>query len=225
MMQRHFLMILLLAWSLDCANSALGASTLSTKCDPQILVAGLDHARFFDFLDKEHAIALREAIARDGAAGIFLDGMPLRLLADWEDISEGGAEKFISDLKPALSSFGIVVPEMSTSYDDTAHILHVGGNDYKLYDFQNETAKNPQADPWSITFTRTIALVNTWLAGSGVSVRLFAINGGNDGYVYFMTPEAAAVLQDCDELGYERPYLPTEDPPYYGLDPDWWPKQ
>jgi hypothetical protein len=65
--------------------------------------------------------------------------------------------------------------------------------------------------------TRGFRIVDELLAAVGSSERVYAVNGGNDLFAFFLTPELHQTVMEHPEASPEGgPYKPTEDYPWFG---------
>lgn len=207
---------------LGCLATVFGSSVHSAeRCLGPTFVDDLDKTGFFDTFDAATAGELHSAMSRDGAAAMFkIESLGL-IHADTEDIAEGGAAQFLTQLLQVLKRYGVTVESITGTYSDIAHTVQVDGKDHVVFDFENEAIGEVVDRFWSISAARTFAIANTWLQTANAPVRVYAIGSGNGGWAFVTTPAAAALLSKCRDLGYERPYIPSETPPYYGIEAGW----
>lgn len=110
------------------------------------------------------------------AAGRAFDG-------DAERLAEGGVTALLMAMEPTLTMEGVVLPALEDVHDPVrGYSLRVGSDPYPLWSEQE--AKQS----WELTCTRTMTLVDGWLARAGSDERLHLIGGGHDGVFVLLTP-------------------------------------
>lgn len=202
-------------------TSVAVASAVAPNCASaevaQEVFESVEASGFISLAAPEERVGLQAALMQRGVAAIF-EVQSLLAPADAEDIAEGGVATFLEDIEPMLARFGARLGTVSETYEEDRHVVNVSGQEWTIW--SNDRDGSPDTVEmskfWAVSTARTFALVNDRLAASGTQIRAYAVGGGNDGLVFFLTPTVAASLARIKELGREAPYLMTETPPYYG---------
>jgi len=165
-----------------------------------------------DLLEKEKA-----AILRVGWEGIFGDNGRL-CPADAEELAEGGVSALISEVAPFLEANGVAVPPLE---DDLGEEYFLIARDQRLTiwtraEYDREDAGEPGL-LWGLSAARTVMILNIWLEKVGSLERAYGVNGGNDFYVFFLTPELIArILRDAKPPRKSWPYAVDLRYPNFG---------
>jgi len=176
----------------------------------------LDRLGFFKYEEPSEVPSLKKHIADEGWAGIF--GAARAFPADAEELAEGGIGEFLMEIEPLLERMGVPPPDIEERYDEDGYFLSVNGEDRVIWDTPDLEENERRAGwIWGITSARTFALVNDLLARAGAADRLYAYSGGNEQQAFFLTPELREAVCDHPEATPpERPYIPTEEHPWFG---------
>jgi hypothetical protein len=158
--------------------------------------------------------AVKAKILASGWSGIFADSQRM-YHADAEDLAEGGVGNFLRRIEPFLSAEKVALPKIRDEYADTHYTVHLDTQAHRIH-----VEAEWRADgyiPWALATARTFAIVNRLLESAGSRERLYALNGGNDLFAWFLTPELHKVIVDHpDAVAKDTPYRPTESPPLFG---------
>ena len=99
-------------------------------------------------------------------------------------------------------------------------MVRVGAAAYTIYDaaeIKRDTTGNELGLIWGLSMTRAFAIVDRLLKDAGSPERLYAINGGNDLFAFFLTPELHRIISaHPDAKPKDGPYKPTEKYPAFG---------
>jgi hypothetical protein len=100
--------------------------------------------------------------------------------------------------------------EVEQEIDDSHYVVRAAGREYLIYE---AGAAEDMALMWGLSWSRAFGLLNDLLEQAGSGERAYA---GSDAGVWFLTPELFEAL--AAELGddRERPYVPNEQPPWFG---------
>ena len=135
------------------------------------------------------------------------------IILDAEDLAETGIAAAYERLLPELRKY---VPrparvEDVIENDAATYSVRCGGKEYPIYgpDLNEEVGGS-----WGRATVAFFALVDGQLAGS--EFRFYAINGGNDLGGLFLTPAHAHESRSALPRPQDWPYLPTDEPPWYG---------
>jgi len=182
-------------------------------------VTELDAHDYFKSLAPEKAQALKADFRKQGWMAIFSESHRFHH-ADAEDLAEGGICTFIREIEPFLTAQGVRVPELQDEVSERGYIVRVGGTPHMIYnaaDLQRDTTGKEPGVIWGLAMTRGFRIVDQLLEAAGSPERLYAINGGNDLFALFLTPELHRIISghpDADAK--DGPYKPTEDYPLFG---------
>ena len=132
---------------------------------------------------------------------------------DAEDLAETGIREAYDRLLPELRKY---VPrpapiEEVIDNDTPRYSVKCGGKGYAIYGPELDEAGE---NSWGRATFAFFRIVNEQLAGS--EYRFYAINGGNDLGGMFLTPAQARASRDLLLRPQDWPYLPTDEPPWYG---------
>ncbi len=130
---------------------------------------------------------LRESAMTEVATGCY--PLHLDLL---EELAEGGVERFLRELAPALARYGVVL-EIETVPDADDYTVSING--IRCVVARPEDWEG--GDPWALSTVRPLAVVNQLLAAAGRSaLRAHTLcAGGNEGLVFLMDPRAAEAMR------------------------------
>jgi len=96
----------------------------------------------------------------------------------------------------------------------------VGRTPHLIYDAEALQRDSNGKEPgviWGLAMTRGFRIVDQLLEAAGSPERLYAVNGGNDLFAFFLTPELHQIVsQHADADAKDGPYEPTEDYPWFG---------
>jgi hypothetical protein len=159
----------------------------------RVMAEALNHYGLWDHLSAE----LRESAMTEVATGCYplhfdLLFEQIEFFADGEELAEGGVERFLRALAPALVRYGVVL-EVETVPDVDDYIVSING--IRCMVLRPEDWEG--GDPWALSTVRPLAVVNQLLAAAGRSAlrahTLYA--GGNEGLVFLMDPRAAEAMR------------------------------
>ncbi|MER6074227.1 hypothetical protein ABT187_36440 [Streptomyces sp. NPDC001817] len=159
----------------------------------RVMAEALNRYGLWDHLSTE----LRESAMTEVATGCYplhfdLLFEQIEFFADGEELAEGGVERFLRALAPALVRYGVVL-EVETVPDLDDYIVSING--IRCMVLRPEDWEG--ADPWALSTVRPLAVVNQLLAAAGRSAlrahTLYA--GGNEGLVFLMNPRAAEAMR------------------------------
>ena len=179
----------------------------------------LEEGGYFKGLPPAKVEALKQVFEQQGWMGIFHDSRRF-FLADAENLAEGGLGPFIQEVEPFLTMQGVTLPEIQDDITGNSYTVRVGGVSHEIYDATEVERDNPCDQPgviWALSMTRGFRIVDELLAAVGSSERVYAVNGGNDLFAFFLTPELHQTVMEHPEASPEGgPYKPTEDYPWFG---------
>jgi hypothetical protein len=174
---------------------------------------------FFRYAPAEAVAALKQEFQESRWAAVF--GETGRLFhADAEDLTEGGVGDFLRQIEPFLKAQGISLNHVEDDVSEQGYCVKVNGRRYKLYD-TDELHKREREKQlgllWGLSGARAFAIVNGLLEEAGSEERLYAVNGGNDLFGFFLTAALREAI--CRYPGVKpanRPYLHTDEYPWFG---------
>ncbi|PKT68637.1 hypothetical protein CW362_33900 [Streptomyces populi] len=158
-----------------------------------MLAEALNRYGLWDHLSAE----LRESAMTEAATGCY----PLRFdflleqvefFADGEELAEGGVERFLRELAPALVRYGVVL-EVETVRDTDDYTVSINGTRCVVLRPQDWES----GSPWALSTVRPLAVVNRLLAAAGRStLRAHTLyTGVNEGLVLLMDPRAVGAMR------------------------------
>jgi hypothetical protein len=132
---------------------------------------------------------------------------------DAEALAETGFREAYESLLPELRKY---VPQPAPieeviDNDTPSYSVRCGTKEYAIYGPEHD---EENSNSWGRATFAFFSIVNDQLAGS--EYRFYAINGGNDLGGMFLTPAQARAAQDTLPNRRDWPYLPTDEPPWYG---------
>ena len=140
--------------------------------------------------------------------------------ADAADLAKGGICAFIREIEPFLTTQGVRLPELRDEVSEKGYVVRVGGVSHKIYDaadLQQDTTGKEPGIIWGLAMTRGFAIVDQLLEAAGSPERLYAVNGGNDLFAFFLTPELYRIISGHpDAVAKDGPYKPTNEYPRFG---------
>jgi len=114
--------------------------------------------------------------------------------ADGESLAEGGVERFLHEIAPALErhGLGLRVEQIEQPYrwpDHRDYVLSINGLRCVIWTLEEEY-------PWDASTVRPLATVNQLLAAAGSPVRAHTLYAGaNGGLVFLMDPRVADAIR------------------------------
>jgi hypothetical protein len=132
---------------------------------------------------------------------------------DAEDLAEGGIAQAYESMLPYLRKY-VQQPsqiEEITDNDAPRYAVKCGAKEFVVYEPDRD---NKIGVSWGRAAFVFFTIVNDQLASSGY--RFYAINGGNDLAGMFLTPAQAQAAQITLLNKRDWPYLPNDEPPWYG---------
>jgi hypothetical protein len=181
------------------------------------LLAQLEALGFFRYTSPERLKPARHAILQDGWSGIF--GEAGRLFAvDAEELAEGGVAAFLEEVRPFLESQGVAVPPL-VDHLTVEYTLLAGEEQLPIWtrdDFNRDLGSEP-GRIWGASSARTVQILNRWLQAAQSAERAYGVNGGNDFFVLFLTPELFSLIERSSAASpQEAPYTPNLEYPRFG---------
>ncbi len=135
------------------------------------------------------------------------------IFLDAEDLAEGGLASAYQALLPRLRAF-VPAPEPlrdARDEDSGRYVAWFRDRPFVIFD-----PGDPEAEEhsWGRAAVVLFGSVNAQLEGS--EYRFYAINGGNELAGTFLTARQAAAVRDAAPRRTDWPYLPVDEPPWYG---------
>jgi hypothetical protein len=132
---------------------------------------------------------------------------------DAEDLAEQGIKEAYERLLPELRKY---VPEpvaVEEVFDEVSgrYAVRWRGREFVVY---STDLAGSEGESWGRACYAFFHIVNEQLGTA--TVRLYAVNGGNDLGGLFLTPEQAVSAQANLPRRSDWPYIPTLERPYYG---------
>jgi hypothetical protein len=134
------------------------------------------------------------------------------LMLDAEELAEQGIAAAYEELSTELSELGMEPASVSENVDaaDGAYAVQCGRTSYSI-----SGPSIPASHSWGLATYALFDIVNRQLAGHRLA--LYAINGGNDLFGIFMTLDQAPRAQRALPRKSDWPYVPTAEPPWFGM--------
>jgi hypothetical protein len=176
-------------------------------------ISELDRLGFLQYRDPA---AAKAEIARLGWPGIFGETGTL-FNADAEDLAEGGVPALLTTAEPFLLACGQSVGEVINDFTDDEYTISVRGQIVVIYTPDEQIRSGTEVGLlWGLAAARSFALENRLLVDAGSSERAFAVNGGNDLFVFYFTEELTLIYAHPSASASDGPYGPTEEAPWFG---------
>jgi hypothetical protein len=142
--------------------------------------------------------------------------------ADAEELAEGGIGEFLREIERFLAHQGVELEQLEDWADENGYVLSLNGNNHTIYDTEDLRRDEQRVvSIWGLATARAFALINALLTDAGSAERLYAVNGGNDLFGFFLSPQLrAAICDHPDTKPLDRPYIPNEEHPTYGQEHD-----
>lgn len=186
--------------------------------DDSLFLENLSRLGFFGYSTPETRQAIRDEIEKRGWSGIF--GNAERLYpADAEDLAEGGVCSFLTSVSAFLAREGISRPTATDDISDDGYTVLVNDTNYDIYNaIELERDENEQPGLiWGLSMTRCFNMINQLLESVGSAERLYAVNGGNDLFGFFLTPHLfELIVRHPQARPSDGPYECTENYPRFG---------
>ncbi len=133
---------------------------------------------------------------------------------DAESLAEAGIAEAYESLLPGLRKFVQQPAHVQELIDNDAprYSVKCGAREFVIYG--RELEEHSGNNSWGRATYAFFAIVNDQLANS--ACRFYAINGGNDLGGMFLKPEQAKAAQNGLPRRLDWPYLPKDEPPWYG---------
>lgn len=137
----------------------------------------------------------------------------LLIYLDAENLAEAGIGEAYEQLLPELRKYAPhpALVEEVIGHNAGRYSVRCGGKEYAIY---GPGLSEESGGSWGRATAAFFAIVNEQLAGS--AYRFYAVSGGNDLGGLFLTPAQAADAQGPLPNPTDWPYLPTDEPPWYG---------
>jgi hypothetical protein len=185
------------------------------------LLRDIEELGFFRYTNPKQLDQEKAAILELGWAGIFGDNGRW-FFADAEELTEGGVSALITEITPFLEDQGVKIPPLEDEFDpDQQYILIAGEERFPIWT-EDESEKESKLPGllWGASSTRTIQMLNRWLARAGSTERAYGVNAGNDFAVFFLTPELYERIRNEPEASaHDGPYEPNLEYPSFGQPP------
>lgn len=107
--------------------------------------------------------------------------------ADGEELSEGGVERLLDAMTPALAEHGLVLRVRRLRCDEDDYVIDVNGRFCRI-----RTAE----EDWREATVRPLAVVNDLLSAAGTPLRVFTLyTGGNEGLALLLDPRIVQAMR------------------------------
>jgi hypothetical protein len=174
---------------------------------------------FFRYAPSESVAALKQGFQESRSAAVFEETGRL-FDADAEGLTEGGVSNFLRRIEPFLHGQVISLNQFEDDFTEQGYSVMVNGERHKIYD--TDEIQRRQTQPgllWGLSGARAFAIVNRLLERAGSEEILYAVNGGNDLFGFFLTSALReAICRYPTVKPGDRPYLHTEEYPWFGAE-------
>jgi hypothetical protein len=179
----------------------------------------LEALGYFNGLSPEKARSLKQDFQQKGWDGIFSDSHRL-FMSDAENLAEGGIGEFIREIEPFLAAQGVHLPEIEDEVSEKGYVVQVDGVAHKIYDeaeFKRDCSGEQPGLMWGLSSVRGFGIVNELLDAAGSQERVYAVNGGNDLFAFFLSPALFKLITEHPNASpKDGPYQLTEEYPWHG---------
>lgn len=179
----------------------------------------LEAAGYFNGLEPAKVQTLKQDFEKRGWDAIFSESHRL-FKSDAEALAEGGVGDFIREVEPFLAAQGAQLPEMEDEVSESGYTALVNGVAHKIYDeaeLQRDCSGEQGGLTWGLSSVRGFGIVNQLLQQAGSPERAYAINGGNDLFAFFLTPDLFKIITGHPQASpKDSPYQLTEEYPRHG---------
>jgi hypothetical protein len=134
------------------------------------------------------------------------------IILDAEELAEGRIAEIYETILPELRKYISEPYVVSDNYNSEQDSYDVTANGQKYHIYGPED-KNDDNEIWGIATFVFFKIVNDQLSNS--NVKFYAINGGNDLFGIFLSPDDALAARPSLNRRY-WPYLPVNEAPWYG---------
>jgi len=182
-------------------------------------VTKLAELGYFRGLPPDQAQTLRRQFEQEGWPAIF-SGSHRLFMADAEDLAEGGVGRFLQEVSPFLAAQKVTLPQIEDLLSEDGYAVRVGDVTHRMYDateLERDSSGKEAGLIWGLSTVRSFRIIDEFLAAAGSTERAYAVNGGNDVFVMFLTSELHRVITlHPDALPHDGPYLLKEEYPSFG---------
>lgn len=114
---------------------------------------------------------------------------------DGETMAEGGVDRVLAELAPALRRHGVDPHVELVTYPDSVesgdYVIRINGRTCVVWTPRDWVA----GDPWAVATVQPLAVLNDLLAEAGAVPRLYTLQtGGNDGVTWLLDPRIVAAI-------------------------------
>lgn len=168
----------------------------------------LDRLGYWNDLPQAEKLDGIEEIVRAG--NIFMLDTPRFVHGDDESLAEFGIGGFLNEHRDNIrrygGSFGTVEDQETDGY---GYSVIVDGRVYEVYTAAHvEAEERGEWNTWKRAAKATQTILNDLFEREGSENRAYWFSGGNDSFVWFMTPEMARVILESGLFGAdERPAI------------------
>ena len=134
---------------------------------------------------------------------------------DAENLAEQGIAEAYRELLPMLEEYVSSSSEVTETVDPNLprYTVHFNGVDHLIYSGDIEGSKE---ESWATATVVFFDIINWQLEQAVLSIRFYAIGGGNDLFGIFLTPDQAVASRKSLPNRREWPYIPKLDGPWTG---------
>lgn len=161
----------------------------------------LDRLGYWDDLPQDEKLAGIEEIVRVG--NLFTLDSPRFVSGDDESLAEFGIGDFLNEHRDSIRRYGgsfETVEDLET--EGYGYSVAVDGRMYEVYTAADlEAEERGEWNIWKRAAKATQTILNDLFEQGGSENRAYWYSGGNDAFVWFITPEMARVMQESGLFG------------------------
>jgi hypothetical protein len=173
---------------------------------------------FWQHLSAEDAAAGEQAVIQGthplGGLATLDEEPGLRFFyVDGETMAEGGVDRVLAELAPALRPYGVEPHVELVNYPDSVesgdYVVKINGRTCVVWTPRDWVANSP----WAVSTVRPLAVLNDLLAEAGAVPRFYTLQtGGNDGVAWLLEPRIVAAITESGLFGEnDTPALATRE--------------
>ena len=134
---------------------------------------------------------------------------------DAENLTEQGIMEVYKKVLPKLKKYVSSPAEVTEAIDPNLprYTVHFNGVDHLIY---SGDIKGSEEESWATATVVFFDIINWQLEQAVLSIRFYAIGGGNDLFGIFLTPDQAVASRKSLPNRREWPYIPKLDGPWTG---------
>lgn len=134
---------------------------------------------------------------------------PRFIMADAEELAEGGIGLWLDEHRDALAKYGFTFQSHEDHCDEHGYDFVLDASRNTVYTEQQLERDNI----WEIATRFVQQMINTQLRSKGIETRAYLFYGGNDGQLAMLTPQMAGAMIDSGQIEKsEQPFRLDSEP-------------